>query len=391
MKNVREVRDKINFAWHDAKHFYSEDYPPSFVGFAKSRYVKTTGETEISWNCDRFKARIFRGGAANRTFESGDIEIEGNLLVRALFGAEDEATYVFSRSGLLKAVVRAYSHTVRHEKVMEGDSKPFSTSEKEYWPHILKYYLEHGDFDIGDRKFGEFRKLANGIGQFSDRIEKAHFEEMLDSARLLKEVYDKSNGYKSLVPLKSIKPFSKATPKRIEVNGEGMNVLYIPSFGGSGIKEKLSGSVYLFSNEPQAIPVPAVIRAGLDPKDYAEFPITNADMIRTDGQPKRGEIKLEAKELELYAGKVGEADFGKYGKEIWDYIRQNPLTYISLAFTVGLPVWARFLRVRPLIIGLPIAGVGLGSFVLYRAFANARTKVSGDDYIYFKALGKERT
>lgn len=395
MPDTKAVRDRIISSYRDVKRFSTDAYPPDFVGPARARYIRAIGDTELIWNCDKVKMRINAGSLGERRWREGEIEIVGDLTVTGLFGGEGQETYVYSKGGLLKEIADTYSHVVRRETETQT-SRVTAVSEKEYWPTMLEHYLKHGNFDLQSR-FGLQDILLGGVerrvGVQTDTIEKVHYEEMTDAAKLVKEVFDKTRGHKHLIPLSSIKPFSKAVLRRVEVHGNSMRVLYIPSGSRTPERERLSGSIYLLTNEAQTAPIPAVIRAGFG-NSHAEFPIIDAEMIRTDGQPKRGRLDLEAKELELYTSKVGETEFVSYGRDVLNYLVKNPATYVSLGLTLGLPVImrvARLGRIRPLVIALPLIGIAAGIYSFYNAFRNAEKRVDGDRFIYFWGRGKELT
>lgn len=400
MKDIGEVRNRLLSAYRDATHrtrskdFYSDVYPPEFVGTAQARYIKTIGETEITWNPNRIRTRINAARIGNDSLGPGDIEIVGELAATAPFCNGKEETYVFSRSGLLKAVANGYSHPLRTE-VEDAGGRVSDQGEREYWPYILHHFLRHGNFDIITERSDRFRRIMNLP---SDSIERANWEEAQDAANLLKEVFDNSRSYRSLVPLSSMKPFSKAVARHLQVEGRDMRILYVPSGGGVTQRKKFSGTVYLLTTQLQTVPLPAVINAGSKENCYVDFPLREAAMIRTDRQPKTAtrtdRLELQAKELEMYIGKVGEAELASEGRDILNNLIRSRTAYGALALTIGLPLIMRVTRlgrVRFLPLALLLTGIGLGIYSVYRAVRNASKRVVGDEYIYFLARGKELT
>ena len=400
MKDVREIRNTLLSAYRDATHrtdsrgFYSDVYPPEFVGTAQARYIKTIGETEITWNPNRIRTKVNAARIGDVNLEPGDIEIVGELAVTSSFGDGKEETYVFSRSGLLKVIANGYSHSLRTE-VEDAGGRVADRGDREYWPYILHHFLRHGNFDIIAERSDRFRRIRDLP---YDSIERANWEEAQDAAKLLKEVFDNSRSYKSLVPLSSMRPFSKAVARRLQVEGRDMRILYVPSEGGVTQRKKISGTIYLLTTQLQTVPLPAVINAGYKEDCYVDFPLREAAMIRTDRQPKiasrTDRLELQAKELEMYIGKVGEAEFASEGRDILNNLIRSRTTYGALALTIGLPLImrvARLGRVRFLPLALLLTGIGLGAYSVYRCVRNASKRVVGDEYIYFLARGKELT
>ncbi len=381
MRNIRDAKRDIVSAFKDAKRFDSEVYPPKFVGYGRARYLKTGGETEVQWNADGFRLKIYSGSFGDTRLDAGEIELEGDLLVKALY--DELEMYIFSRSGLLKAVAEGYRYVIEHQ-IETPNGERIVVSEKEYWPSILENYLKRGSFDTQAR-FGRQRTETGDI------LEMAHFEEAQESARTLKGTYDGSKSYRSVVPLKSIKPFLKAPPKRIAVEGDGMRMLYV-SHGGNKVRHKASGGVYLFSNELSAIPVPCLVKAS-----GIEFPIRGADvreLVGKDRIKKDERFTVEGRNAEIYINEVGEAEIAGRGSDVLNLLVRNPMTYVSLGLTVGLPVLARVVRVarsRYLLLGILAFGVVSGIYSLIHAFGNAERRFSGDDNLYLWLKGEELT
>lgn len=166
---------------------------PHYAGYGKTKLIVNDGPIEIKWS-------------------------EGSRIATAKYSTP---TYIMSTDGLLKEIASIFSYRIKTLQFRKRLSRPAPYRDLEYWPKLLKDYLEHGRLSTDnwlafDRR-SELNYMMKHEIKADDKVIKQLDPKLVEAvmaAKLLKTVYQPN----FIAVLKSLSPFQLAEPvKRIRL------------------------------------------------------------------------------------------------------------------------------------------------------------------------------